>query len=298
MNQIVRLQNETEFLNRLAAQRYLYNREKKWLAVLGLAAFAVAVLGTGVLTAFNVFSPYITAAAVVLFLAEFYFLKVIHRYRVDAARIQELFDSELFALPWNDYMEADKPDAELIIEASGKFSQRGGSFDALRDWYSVNVAELPLHQARILCQRSNVRWDGRQRRRYARWVFVLAGLMLAGLVVAAIYLNWGFQDFFTGPFPLALPLLTLLFTHAGHHHRAAHRLDALYAQLGMLKEEAFQPGADQDQLSVKTRQVQDAIFRHRRDSVPVFSWFYNLFRDDYESLTDEVVAQEAQSKSL
>jgi hypothetical protein len=36
----------------------------------------------------------------------------------------------------------------------------------LKDWYPVSVGQLPIHEARLICQRSNIWWDAKQKLRY------------------------------------------------------------------------------------------------------------------------------------
>ncbi len=297
MNQIATMQNQDKYLEYLAAQRHLYDQEKKWFVILGSAVLLVAFLGTGVLTALNVFSPYVMLVTVILLLAEFFFLRVIRSYREQAARIQELFDCDILDLPWNPIITEEKPIPERVIWAVRQFNSKrdAAEWEKLKDWYPPKVAKLPIHQARILCQKENIWWDSMQRRIYARWVLAAGMVIILLLVAVGIYNNWDFNEFFTGPLPLILPLITLAFAHGIHHLEAADRLDRLHTVVHALEEVAFLPDSDSAQLTAQSRQVQDGIFLHRMRSIPVFSWFYDRLRDKFEEDANTAATQIVQS---
>ncbi|MFE9843395.1 S-4TM family putative pore-forming effector [Streptomyces goshikiensis] len=82
------------------------------------------------------------------------------RRRREASNVQEEFDTQVFALPWNE-MAADRPSPTLIAEAAARY--RG---NRTRDWYpdTRNVIR-PLDV--LICQRSNLGWGASMHRFYA-----------------------------------------------------------------------------------------------------------------------------------
>lgn len=67
----------------------------------------------------------------------------IARYKLLAARIQQLFDCSLFQLNWNKALCGEKPQPEDISRNLGKVD-----IDNLYDWYSLEIN--PLNQENLL----------------------------------------------------------------------------------------------------------------------------------------------------
>jgi hypothetical protein len=289
MNQIPERQNQDQFLQYLAAQRQLYDDEKKWTAIWTLVVTCVAILGTGALAIFMPFTPHITWVTLIVVTGEFSFLPSILKRREEAAKIQELFDCELLELNWNDALDRDKPKRATILAAVEKFRKRKkpDEWEKLKNWYTPTVGNLPLHQARVACQKENIWWDAKQRREYARWVYLATSIFFFLLVTVGIIADWSFKQFFQGPMLLALPVLAMGVKHGYDHQKAADRLDELREYADNLWSDASQATSDPDAITQRSRELQNEIFHHRSENAPVFSWFYEKLRKKYERLAEE-----------
>src|SRR5213079_2941142 len=93
-----------------------------------------------------------------------------------AAAIQELFDCRVLDLEWPT-LKTPKPDAEDV-----KGLATGRDVSKLRGWYPASVAPLSMHAARVVCQRSNCRWDSKLRRYFRAMVVGLAIFLLVAAV--------------------------------------------------------------------------------------------------------------------
>ena len=207
-NNIATKQNEQTFLDRLAAQRHLYSKAKRLSNLL----FVVCVL-----------FPVLLAIAKVLFSDCGYLPKIIVIYsfaaallriwlkdlttnrKVLAARIQQLFDSELFALNWNKALCGEKPQPEEIHNAL-----KGANTKNLRDWYEPIVSQLPLSVGALVCMRTNVVYDQSLRKSYSTFCYILTVIAIILVCVFGMMHNAGMWDaFLYGIVPL-MPLVTWL----------------------------------------------------------------------------------------
>jgi len=163
-NDIAVRQNQPDMIRCLAAQRQLYDEEKRCkvgvyvlMAVSSLLIMAVVVLGFWPAT-----DPQIALLAFILAVVEMGILHYIGHKRNDAASIQELIDCELLHLKWNDIL-VNKPDSLTIQRAVDRFNKKSNHRDAeskLKDWYSRDFTpDTPLVKARLSCQKSNLYWD-------------------------------------------------------------------------------------------------------------------------------------------
>ena len=100
-----------------------------------------------------------------------------------AAIAQEMFDVELFQLPWNATKVQDRLEQSEIAELAPKSRATPGSAARLQNWYPPVVGNVPIEIGRLICQRTNVWWDSKLRRRYAAGLFAFA-IVLVGLAIA------------------------------------------------------------------------------------------------------------------
>ena len=168
-------QNTAKQLQRLGAQRQLYAAAKKvfgvQVALSGPGAVAVALL----VIAYPACKGYAALWGIIVALCDLLWLTPWQkRLRDVAARVQEAFDCDVLALPWNDVKAGTRPDPELIKAQSDKYQVWAAKMPPLSNWYASAVGDLPLHIGRLACQRSNCWWDSQQRRRYAVWVICRA----------------------------------------------------------------------------------------------------------------------------
>src|SRR6266566_1619682 len=169
-NQIPQRQNSETNLRRLEAQRQSYSEAKRFVALqvvlavpapLGWSAVAAIWPATAVWAAFWGIGSSILDAILFEFL--------IDSKKRTAARIQELFDCDLFELPWSAIIADNTPDPELVAALAARGSQKSSN-GMLKDWYPPRVGAVNLAQARLLCQRTNLWWDVELRSRLFRWL--------------------------------------------------------------------------------------------------------------------------------
>ena len=283
MNQILEKQNEPMFLQYLAAQRQLYNEEKGLISIWMVVSTLIALLGSSSLAFLSPIAAFITLGAILVLLGELYTYYIIRKRGETAASIQELFDCELLEIPWNDY-GSQKPKMETIVDAAARYQKQATPEEVktLINWYESDLADLPMHKARIVCQQENIRWDKRLRQEYIRWMIIALFIIALLLVIISIVANWSARDFFSGPVLLMLPVFALGIKHINDHYKAIARLIELNVHVDNLLRVAEQGNMDPAVVTQQSRQLQDQIFRHRAENPPVFNWFYERIRKKYQ----------------
>lgn len=203
------------------------------------------------------------------------------RLRDLAARVQEMFDHDVLSLPWNELKAGKCPDWELVKEQSTKYQTWAAKMPSIHDWYGKEVATLPLHVARIACQRSNCWWDAKQRRRYAAWI--IAGLVIIVSLVLALSLKSGLtvEDFILKVAAPLSPALLLGIRQVREQIDTANRLDTLKEHAERLWNEALR-GDSEVEVTAKARNLQDEILENRKRGALVFDWVFKRLRHDYE----------------
>lgn len=295
-NNITTLQNEPHQLKRLAAQRQLYSRAKRILLWQLIAAVPVTIALAILANAFPATKVYVSCWGIGLFLLDLFVLMPVQKQlREDAAGIQELFDCDVLQLPYSVVKGKPQIDPELISEQSRKYPAE--KMPTVENWYPAAIAELPLSIGRIVCQRTNCWWDSQQRRKFVTAVTVF--LVAVFLLLLAMALPYGLtmEDFLLQVlFPLA-PLFFIGLRQIYEQKEAAKRLDKLKLFCNKLWEEAL-AGQDDEELTHRSRCLQDEIYNNRRQS-PLFpDKVYSYFQQQYEldmNISAETYLAEAKS---
>lgn len=288
-------QSSPRQLERLAAQRQLYATAKRILIVQIVLSGPIALASVLLARAYPGTVAWVALWGFIVLLSDAFWLSPwLDSRRSVAARVQELFDCDVLGLPWSAIKTGEKPDPEIIREHADRYAKAASKMPPLRDWYPTAVDCLPLHVARLVCQRSNCSWDARLRRRYS--VVVLLGVVVLGLVMLVLTFqqNYTLQDFvLTVLAPLA-PAARLGYRHIREHREAARTLDALKSHLLSVWDSALN-GEDEASISRKSRELQDQIFSSRRHRPPVFDvvfkWLRKSFQTQMDYAAEELVAE-------
>ena len=152
-------QNAPAEINKLRAQRYLYSKAKTLVGLQAVLAVGVPVVGTMAELLWPRIKGGLAFYGIAISVLDVAMLEPWQkRIRTLGAKIQELFDCSVLGLPWNDIGVGNRPEAEDVHAAAVAY--RGGKEDLkLKDWYPTAVADVPLSLGRIICQRTNLRWD-------------------------------------------------------------------------------------------------------------------------------------------
>ena len=284
MNCIPQDQNSPLELRRLAAQRQLYSKAKGLLAFQMVLSVPIAVT----IAAAALWNPAARVYAGIWgILATFVDLVWLSPWQQSlkntAATVQEAFDCDLLHLPWNETTTGKPPAAEIVAEWS--ILPRGVTYETLQllNWYPSSIGELPLHVARIVCQRCNCWWDSNLRRRYAIWCIGIVATLFAvpclGGTIAGVPLQ---QLALIVVLPLA-PVATVGIRQFREQRDAAERLDSLRDHFATIWQRLLNGGVSPEESREVSRRVQDRIFEHRRRTPLIFDWVYRKLRRKQET---------------
>lgn len=297
-NDIAERQNQPKMLDLLAAQRQIYDEEKRckvgvYLLMVVSSLAIIAVIGFGL---WPLTDPEIYILAIIVTIIELVVIHFIGHKRDDAASIQELIDCELLQLEWND-MLVDRPDSLMIDRAVERFKKRPNHEEAeakLRKWYNRDfipdfTPDMPLIQARLKCQKSNLWWDKDIR---SEWIKVLVAGFAVGVFLSLLlggYLRWTLIDYFTGPFVLLIPLGIIVLKEILDESKTHKRIDELDRKADYLLQETKHTDIDEADIIEKSRQLQDGIYNHRKTDSTIPNFIYDWVKKRKESNRAELV---------
>ncbi|MEK6320451.1 MAG: S-4TM family putative pore-forming effector [Acidobacteriota bacterium] len=283
VNPIPELENQEEHLKQLAAQRQLYSEAKTTLAWQIILVVPVAIGFSLAAIFFSAFQPWAAAFGLVASLFDVLWLeKRQGRLSQRAATIQEMFDCEVLCLPWPDAKIEDRPQPEEVIAPAARYSRRKPNYSGLRNWYPSRTGDVPLAAARIICQRSNLRWDSDLRKRFSAGVcFGLVALAVV-LLIIGLLVGMTLEKFVYGILAPLQPAFLWGIREYGRERQTADRLDRMMTQATDLLEKACARTLSDNEMEQASRVLQSEIYDHRRTARTLFDWVYNRWRKQSE----------------
>jgi hypothetical protein len=277
-------QNGRPALSAARAFRRRYMLARRWRtlrfagsAVIGIAGIALALFGS------VASAEYIGAIGATWLLGSRIAMRPNERRRQhDGALAQEVFDTGVFGLPWNEARAGRRPAPEDIAN----WGRRQGE-EKLRDWYpDTNGARPPVDV--LICQRAIVTWARQDHETYARLLRWLAAGIGVGIVALALVLDLSLGEFLLR---LGLPSLPLAFEMLDVADENS-RLAELKLRLEQNADSLFAAAVNGTAPSLEScRQLQDEIFVSRR-GVGIPQWFYSVTRGGRQQNMEEVAAEQ------
>lgn len=271
MNDIKELQDKPENLKLLAAQRVAYERAKYvfGLQVLFTVVFAVGLnfirlLPKDVITDF---SPYILSLSFIVSIVDLLiFSKFISSMRTKAAKVQELFDCSVYGMGWNVYNSGAKPDMNFIHENFKRYIPDPSR--KIENWYDINLEGLSKESAILLCQETNLWYDGQLRQKFKNMaLYCLIGLVVISFTISLVTKQDAGMIMMYLLAPL-LPAIVLTVKIYQENEKSITASSELKGAVKALRGSQIQPTMDE------LRKIQDKIFCSRKDSSLVPEWFY------------------------
>lgn len=289
-HQITTLQNEEPQLKLLRARTQIYSHASRVLVAQLILTLLLPALGTVLVIFVPVARPYVAAFALVITGLDVLVLDRRQKLLIkQAAKVVESFDCAVLALPWDRFNVGEPLEFEDVHAAARAYSMRRDD-SALKDWYPSAVANAPLHLARIICQRANLRYDSHLRRSYGKIIASVASAILLFLLVGGFIQDLKLTDWVLIMTP-ASPILTWAAREYYRQNDTANSLEEHLKAANALWARALAGECGADKCLSQSREFQNAIYYRRAYSpliVPLLYRFKRLHLEDdmNEAATD------------
>lgn len=291
MNSIPTEQNTPRQLQRLAAQRQLYATAKTVFGWHLVATGPVTVAFAFSVAAFPALKGFAALWGIFVTMCDIAWLTPWQKHLRDrAARIQEAFDCDVLEIPWHGIKTGNHPDPELVKQQAEKYKKWSRAMPTLSNWYPKDVGILPLHLARLVCQRANCWWDAHQRRQYANVAISFVIAIFITILVLAVADGLTAEEFVVKVVAPLSPMLVLGCRQFIEQRGAATRLDNLKEHAERLWHDALAGGL-QSKTIEGSRSLQDEIFENRRKSPFVFDCLFKSLRKDFNNQMNHGAAE-------
>lgn len=284
MNEITILQNDRKQIIRLAAQRALYSKAKILFGIRTSIAILIAITGAVFASVCPEWRPLVALVALPFaFLDGLYLDALQKRWTSTAAKIQEMFDTDVLGQRWVEIRYGRPVDEEEVIEIGSEIADKPDTETRLKDWYPTSVERIPLHLGRLVCQRANCVWDRKLRLRYTE--AVLGILILVSLIVFVIGLRVerSFEQFILSVVVPLSPGVLLGLRHLNGLRESNKTLEKLSSDVEKAWRQALANPTDGAAATEAARDIQSQLFDHRKNGQVLFDWLYWLLRSKSEN---------------
>jgi len=301
--QIPEQQNSSEQLTRLAAASDFYGKAKLVAGIQFTLTVPAAILSAYVAAKrpdVRVWTTFysLTAALVDVLVLD----RIQTHYRKLGARTQELFDCDLFSLDWHNLRASAKPDTEDVALAARRWGKSEARLAKLRDWYPVEVSQLPLSLARLVCQRASCWWDARLRRSFAYGVLAVLTITIIAVIGISIRGHITVEQMILNVYAPIAPAVLWSVREFFRQRDAWISLDKLKDHIERAWGDALQVRLVEGELDEGSRRIQDAIFDGRSRNPFIYNWVYLVTRRRQEAgmtiKAQELVAEAAKSRAM
>lgn len=290
-NNIVELENSQVHINQLKAARHLYTKAGRYsISYMFFCAFIPVVisfarmfLSTDNHFALNAMMGYSVLALVAGIILE----SSTSKHRNLAAKIQQLFDSEVFGLEWNSHLWGAKPSLENIGDNLGNLPN-----DGFRNWYDSQIDGLNRMEAILICQRTNLAYDSKLRRRFNYMVSTIAIVVSLLILLVSFYRNEGIQTaiIFVGV-PL-VPMIKWFFSTMKRNLDDIESCESLKSFIDSNLEKLKKNHRSINESALY--RIQDGIYHHRKTAFKIPDCLYNYMRSGQEDRVHMMVNQLSQ----
>jgi hypothetical protein len=264
-------QDQPEHLQRLLAYSHLYRIAQRWHRARAFGTLLLATVAPIISLLFPSTSDILAAVSAGWLVAGRTILSWLEEHQTQlAVRVQELYDTRLFKLPWNTALAGREPAPEDVASAAARVRDDS----RYRDWYSIDLADTPWPGDVLLCQRMSMIWSRRDHRAYGTAILITGiAWFLLGLAIA-LARDLSLADYLIKIFlPSSPALLDCTELARSHWRHAARRENAEHDIQDIWDAHCDDPaGID----PAACRNVQDTAYLLRRHGPRVPGFFYQL----------------------
>ena len=276
-NGLVERQNSPSSLRMLAAQRQLYRDSKKINTLIFITSVLlpfICSLLRELVPSYPLLSIGSCVISILGMIIGVFFAKYVNKRQTLAAKIQLLFDVEVFQLKWDErFFGSNSNTNSIIAEKSMKILADMDKRNLLLDWYPKQYDAFPLLKSIPLCQYANINWDTKTRSLFKACIITLIAIMISAIIVLGVIKKESLEMFLVR-LSFIIPLVKWLSSKIISIDADLNRLEELKGIFLLDKE------YDSNQLIV----IQTKIQAHREKCTLIPDWFYLLNRKKQEEI--------------
>ena len=194
-------------------------------------------------------------------------------------------------LTYNDTNVGSKPDSGLILKKAKKFNKKNPSYSDFLNWYTVKAASFRYPESIAFCQQQNLFWDSSLRKEIVFYSKITLSIIVTIMFILGLVNDFTFRSLITNVIPLALPVFLFFCKIITEHNETINEMARLRDINDQLVEAIVSNSLSPAEITNKCRQLQTAIYNHRKSARPIPNWLHKITRDDQEEESDDRMQQ-------
>lgn len=278
-NEISVRQNSPQMLKLLWARNRIFATVKRIQAWYFAFTFALPTASLLVSLFWAPLKPWVSLLAIVVGAVDAMAFDVWRKKMIKiAARLQEQFDCYVLDMKWNAFTAGTQVSTQDVEEYAHP-PLDAKSQEKLVNWYPAQACAMPLHVARLVCQRTNLWYDSKVRGTYRTVLWSLAGVYF--LVLLMFFLHSTLIEVLLG---LLIPFGPFFIWVVRENQRQSDTIKLVERLLGEIDKslDTFVEAKRTGKTDARARELQDAIFSHRASSPLVSDLIYRIKRPKLE----------------
>lgn len=264
-------QDQPEHLQRLLAYSYLYRTAQRWHRARAFGTFVLATVAPIVSLLVPSTSDILAAISAGWLVAGRTILSWLEEHgTLRAVRVQELYDTKLFRLPWNTALAGRQPAPEDVAATAAHIRDD----TRYRNWYSIDLGDAPWPGDVLLCQRMSMIWSRRDHRAYGTTILITGIAWFALGLAVALARDLTLAAYLIKIFLPSSPALLDCTELARSHWRHATRRENAEQEIQDIWDAHCADPAGIDPAAC--RNVQDTAYLLRRHGPRVPGFFYKI----------------------
>lgn len=282
-NSIIVRENEKSSIEKLAAQRQVYSKAKSIFHLQTfISTLSIVLLSFSQLLFQKVdFNLIIATWSLIVLFLDFFLERYISDLKEVAAKIQELFDTYVLQIDWNNILCSEKIEYSEVWRYYEKH-KKSHDLSNLTNWYEVEIATVPEDIGKLVCQKTNCNYDISIRKKYkgvVLWISIVAILLL--LIIATFSEITLAKLVLTVLLP-SVPIIQWAYKNISNNNESITNLN----QLNTLLNYTWNSVKAGNTANVSTiRQIQDGIYLNRKSNPLIPDFVYDRLRGKLETET-------------
>jgi hypothetical protein len=225
--------------------------------------------------------PYLSLLSVVITFLNLYLFKYWLSTKIKtAAYLQYIFDSNILSIEKNIFLDVATPHEEIKKYSSKRFKKK--TIEKFENWYTAEISNADLTIGRFICLRSNYVWDLRLRKFHRNGIVFTFSILLAIIIVPAIYNEATLKDFIVETIITLLPLITLCLTEIFDNNKTIKKKETGLTIINGVWKRFLEKKISKSELDKFFKECLESLHNLRLENPLIANWEHKLLRNSNE----------------
>ena len=165
------------------------------------------------------------------------------------------------------------------------------SYNGFLNWYTAKAASFRYPDSIAFCQQQNLFWDSSLRKNIVVYSKIILAIIVFIVLILGVVNDFTFRGFLTNVISLLLPICLFFYKIITEHNETINEMARLRDINDQLVEAIISNSLSSAEITNKCRQLQTAIYNHRKSARPIPNWLHKITRDDQEEESDDRMQQ-------